>query len=69
MPYEATDITHQTYVLLRRKRKAARRHREALIAEGNQMWYDMLMGQTECSTVPYEHFRERMARYIFVCRK
>lgn len=69
MPYEATDITHQTYMLLRRKREAARRQREALIAEGNQMWYDMLMGQTECSTVPYERFRERMARYIFVCRK
>ena len=69
MPYEAADITRQTYALLCRKREVALRHREAFLAEGNHPWFDMLMGQTECSTVPYERFRERMARYIFVCRK
>ena len=69
MTYEATDITRQTYALLSRKREAALRHREAFLAEGNQPWFDMLMGQTDCILAPYEEFRQKMVRYIFVCRK
>lgn len=69
MPHEATDITPQTYELLRKKRAAAIRHRDAFAAEGNQQWFDLLMNQTECAFGPYEQFRERMARYIFVSRK
>lgn len=69
MQYEAADISRQTYELLRTKRAAAISHRAAFEAEGNQQWHEMLMGQTECCRVPYEQFREKMARYIYVIRK
>ena len=67
--YEATDITEQTYELLRTKRIAAIAHRSEFEAEGHKNWYDMLMAQTECVTEPYEQFKEKMARYIYVVRK
>ena len=69
MPYEATDITPQTYDLLRCKRQAAMKHQDDFESEGNRRWFDMLMGQTECAAVPYGHFSRQMARYIFVSHK
>ncbi len=69
MEYEVTDITRQTYELLAIKRKAAMKFQAAFEAEGQKKWFDMLMGQTECVTEPYEQFKERMARYIYVVRK
>lgn len=67
--YEATDITEQTYELLRTKRIAAIAHSAKFEAEGHKNWYNMLMAQTECVTEPYEQFKEKMARYIYVVRK
>ena len=69
MIYEVTDITEQTYELLKAKRRAAIAHGTAFAAEGHKNWFDMLMQQTECATEPYEQFREKMARYIYVIRK
>ncbi len=69
MKYEVTDITRQTYDLLIIKRKAAVKHQAEFEAEGHRNWFDMLIGQTECITEPFEHFREKMARYIYVVRK
>ena len=69
MRYDVTDITRQTYDLLVTKRNAALRHQTEFEAEGHINWFEMLMGQTECITVDYEQFREKMARYIYVIHK
>lgn len=66
MDYEVTDITKQTYDLLKRKRDAALAHQAEFIAEGFGDWFTMLMGQTECVTESYEEFQKKMARYIYV---
>lgn len=69
MEYDVTDMTRQTYDLLVTKRSAALRHRAEFETEGHINWFEMLMGQTECITVGYEQFREKMARYIYVVHK
>ena len=69
MSFEVTDITMQTYELLKTKREAAIAHQEEFEAEGYKEWFDLLMWQTECVTEPFEQFKEKMARYIFVVRK
>lgn len=69
MSFEVSDITAQTYELLRKKRRAALAHRTEFELEGNTEWFDLLMIQTECAEEPYPIFREQMARYIYVCRK
>ena len=69
MTYEVTDISAQTYELLKRKREAALKHQAMFEAEGNSHWFDMLMGQTEYSNQSFEQFKEQMARYIYVIRK
>lgn len=69
MKYEVTDITKQTYQLLRKKREAALAHQKEFEQEGGMRWFEMLMGQTECAEEEYEKFAGKMARYIFVVRK
>ena len=69
MYFEVTDITGQTYDLLKTKRMAAMKHQAEFEAEGYKIWFDMLMGQTECVMESYEQFKEKMARYIYVIRK
>ena len=69
MPYEVEDITVQVYELLRKKRVAVEKHREAFITEGRQNWQEMLVGQTEYANVPLEEFKQKMARYLYVVRK
>lgn len=66
MDYEVTDITKQTYDLLKRKREAALARQSEFEAEGLEEWFAMLMGQTECVTESYEEFQKKMARYIYV---
>lgn len=67
--YEVTDITGQTYELLRKKREVALAHREQFMAEDLEEWFDLLLFQTECVTESYEEFERKMARYLFVVRK
>lgn len=69
MKYEVTDITRQTYELLRKKREAAIAHQSEFEAEGCKQWFDMLMFQTEYAMKPYGEFAQNMARYIYVIRK
>lgn len=69
MPFEAIDITRQTYDLLRRKCQAALHHKAAFEAEGNKEWFDLLMAQTECANTTFEQFQKSMARYLFIARK
>lgn len=69
MNYEVTDITEQTYDMLKRKRVAAIKHKDKFEAEGYSNWFDMLMGQTECILGTYDEFKEKMARYIYIIKK
>lgn len=69
MKYEVTDITEQTYQLLRKKRAAALAHQKEFEQEGYMRWFEMLMDQTECAVEAYEEFVKKMARYLFVVRK
>ena len=68
MSYEVTDITKQTYELLKKKRESAIKYRTLFEDEGYSQWFDMLIGQTEYINVPFEQFKEKMARYIYVIR-
>ena len=69
MTYEVTDVSQQTYLLLKKKREAAMRHQSMFEAEGHSQWFDMLIGQTEYINESFEQFEEKMARYIYVIRK
>ena len=69
MNYEVTDITEQTYDLLKKKRATTILHQAEFEAEGHEKWFDMLMGQTECVSETFEQFRTKMARYIYVIKK
>ena len=69
LKYRVTDITRQTYDMLRKKREAALAHQEEFRAEKQEDWFDLLLLQTECAIEPYEEFSRKMARYLFVVRK
>lgn len=69
MHYTVKDITRETYDLLKKKRQCAMKYQAEFKNEGNDIWYNMLLGQTECVLESYEKFRTKMARYIYVVRK
>lgn len=69
MTYEVTNISKQTYELLKTKRKSAMKYQAMFEEEGNSQWFDMLIGQTEYINQSFEQFKEHMARYIYVIRK
>ncbi len=69
MTYEVTDISQQTYELLKTKRKSAMKYQTMFETEGYSQWFDMLIGQTEYVNGSFEQFKEKMARYIYVIRK
>lgn len=69
LTYEVTDISRQTYELLKMKRESAMKHQTMFEQEGHSQWFDMLIGQTECVTGSFEQFEDKMARYIYVIRK
>ncbi len=69
MDCTVTDITRETWQMLRKKRQSALAHREAFIRDGLQEWYAMLMGQTECAAGSYETFTATCARYLVVAHK
>jgi len=66
---QVTDITRQTWELLRRKRQAALSHREDFMQEGQESWFELLMQQTDCAAGSYENFARDFARYLVVARK
>lgn len=69
MACSVTDITHETWQMLRRKREAAIAHREAFLREGLAEWHAMLMGQTDCAAGGCEAFAKACARYLVVASK
>lgn len=67
--YRVTDITEDTYRMLKRKRESILKFQEAFAAEGLEMWYEMVVAQTECATVSLEEYRANNARFIYVAAK
>lgn len=67
--FQATDITKESYELLKRKREAAMLFREEFLQAGEQDWYEMLLMQTECACEPFDTFQKKMSRYLFVAEK
>ena len=68
MTYEVTDITGETYELLKAKRAAAIRHGDAIKKEGYGQWFDLLVIQTQFAEEQFEFFARKMARNIYVVR-
>lgn len=68
MSYQVDDITEETQNLLTVKRQKALEHKEKFEEEGNTEWYELLLLQTDCVNEPYEIFKEKMARYIYIVR-
>lgn len=69
MDFEVSDITEQTYNLLKKKRDSAIMHQAEFLSEGYKNWFDLLMWQTECVLEPFVEFKDKMARYIYVIKK
>ncbi|MBE5802391.1 MAG: class I SAM-dependent methyltransferase [Clostridiales bacterium] len=69
LPCQVFNITPQTYDLLKRKRQAALTHQAAFATEGLDSWYEMLLSQTECATVPFEEYQQKQVRYLITVKK
>lgn len=67
--YEVENITEECYDLLRRKRESAIYYEREFFEAGEEQWYHMLMGQTECARKTLGEFSEEMARYIYVVKR
>lgn len=67
--FELSDITKDCYELLKRKREAAILFQKDFLQAGEKDWYDMLLMQTECACEPFDSFRTKMARYLFIAKK
>lgn len=69
IPFEYVDITRESYDLLRRKRKAALECESLFKEEGNDSWFEMLIGQTDYANKPFVEYEKEMARYIYIVKK
>ncbi len=69
MPFEAVDITVESYEVLKKKYDCAMALKEEFVKENNKQWFDMLVGQTEYANVTLDEFRTKMARYIYIVQK
>lgn len=67
--YQVTDITEETYFMLKRKRESVLKFQENFLQEGLEEWFQMVLGQTDCATVSLEEYCKQNARYIFVAEK
>lgn len=55
--------------MLMNKRKVALAYKDRFEGEGNGMWGDMLIEQTDYVLQGKEEYLKHLARYIYVCRK
>lgn len=67
--YEVKNISADSYNMLVKKREVALSYKEKFEAEGNGMWGDMLIEQTDYVLQGKEEYLKHLARYIYVCRK
>lgn len=67
--YEVCDITIDSYNMLKKKREIALKYKDRFDEEGNSMWGDLLISQTDYILSGEEEYLKQMARYIYICRK
>lgn len=67
--YEVKNISADSYNMLVKKREVALSYKEKFEAEGNGMWGDMLIEQTDYVLQGKKEYLKHLARYIYVCRK
>lgn len=67
--YSVNDISEDSYIVLMRKREVAFAYKERFEAEGNGMWGDMLIEQTDYVLQGKKEYLKNLARYIYVGRK
>lgn len=67
--YDVRDITEASYDMLTKKRDEALKYKSMFDSEGNGMWGDMLIAQTDYILQGKEKYLENMARYIYVAMK
>lgn len=68
MNYEVLDITEETYYLLKRKRGSILKFQKEFAKEGLTNWFEVILGQTDCITVPLEEYCKNNARYIYIVK-
>lgn len=69
LKYKVTDITEETYFMLRRKRESILKHETEFMKEGLKEWFEMVVAQTDCTEVPVEEYCQNNARYIYVAER
>ena len=67
--YETIDYTRQTYDMLNHKRKTILNFQEDFIRENLQDWYFVILNQTNSAIMPFEDYKKKNARYIFIAKK
>lgn len=67
--YSVENITEDSYGVLEKKRDVAKKYRERFEKEGNGMWGDMLISQTDYILQGKEDYLDKMARYIYIATK
>lgn len=67
--YKCIDITKESYELLLRKREAAFFYEKDFAEEGNTERINTLLSQTDYADKPFEEFKNKLARYIYIVRK
>ena len=67
--YSVEDISLDSYEMLKKKREVAMKYRDSFGKEGNGMWGDMLIAQTDYILQGKEEYLKNLARYIYVAIK
>jgi cyclopropane fatty-acyl-phospholipid synthase-like methyltransferase len=67
--YQAVDYTEQTFTMLQHKRKAVLGLKKSFEKEKRKKWFNLIVAQTECVTVPFNEYKNKNARYIYIIRK
>lgn len=67
--YSVKDITEESFAFLQKKRETAKAYIEHFRQEGNGMWGDMLIDQTDYILQGKEAYMKNLARYIYIAEK
>jgi len=67
--YEVEDLTRESYEILKKKKEVALKLEDAFRKEGNDEWFEMLIGQAAYADEPYESYSRKLARYAYTVRK
>lgn len=68
LSYEVSDITQQTYNMLKNKRNAIINFKDDFIKENLQDWYEMVLDQTNCVVGSFEKYAIENVRYIYLAK-